>query len=707
MRQLGIGINLIRKSDQAAIVASVSLFWGLVSSLMAPSAVSFSLLGGGTWMLAQDVKHRKELRGYKDDWDSTRRQFLDEIARLEAQEAAQVNDLTNRLTIAGEQLQGLVQLNGELKIDLEIARTEQRSALQRYVAEIQEREATIKTLGVQLEENLKTLEAQELQCKASRERLLFRERELLTQVANLECELEKLKDKHQLDLTNLGNVLQQGFESYLEDQLKTARETLEEAQAQLQETHKELTHIIELKDMEIGHLQNTNNRLMASLGHHANPRFLNGSDRATFNANQIIKVLFHNEVVVDGVKAFSRGHQDHVWIKPRKHRPEEVKKFGELLQVSLRLQSEPQFKTEAEGLKLILDVEKESAVTEAVTLDNQGFPVFDLKNLTKRNSYPMVFISGKPGAAKTTVANYLAATLDMGKKVLITPHLDKNEFPGFDGYFGDGALYFAEGEATDGVHNLDYMMKHKDNRWSVYAGLKALEDEVGSRLIDYSKGKRDFEPIDVFMDEVPSIQRVLGARSKTTPKELKGFFENWVSMAITEPRKVGIRAWILTQSPTVRSLGLEGLASLRDEMTWLRLGTSAIQHATAAELDKEILNHLVAGNATWEATENKLGVAPVALLNDSVAIVPNLQTMINSYSSTKAPEEPRSTPAIVPDLPKEDTRDSDILGYRGLGLSVTDIVFKVYGLRPSRSKAYQNARQHVEGVLDEALEASA
>ena len=95
----------------------------------------------------------------------------------------------------------------------------------------------------------------------------------------------------------------------------------------------------------------------------------------------------------------------------------------------------------------------------------------------------------------------------------------------------------------------------------------------------YSGGLTNFEFCNVAIDELPAIV----VQCEKIQEQLK--------ILIREARKVRITLILLTQGAEVKTLKMEGEGSVRDSLTFIRLGNFATDHARKLK-DKKLLSWL-------------------------------------------------------------------------------------------------------------------
>lgn len=204
-----------------------------------------------------------------------------------------------------------------------------------------------------------------------------------------------------------------------------------------------------------------------------------------------------------------------------------------------------------------------SKPTDTAPVDE--LPWFDLQKIgDNRDDFPNVFIMGAPGTGKTSLAEYLGVVLKADSRYAIHPHAKPTDFAGFDGVFGGGRNY---GTPDDDPLTWQQITEKKV-RPTIAQVLMSLLELMNERYEQYYKGHTNFTPVDVYIDELPSIASNLG----------KKFMASVLPALIMECRKVDIRLWLLTQGSQVKLLGLEGASDLREGATFIRLGKLALKH---------------------------------------------------------------------------------------------------------------------------------
>ncbi|HEY9874470.1 MAG TPA: hypothetical protein V6D12_13600 [Candidatus Obscuribacterales bacterium] len=234
----------------------------------------------------------------------------------------------------------------------------------------------------------------------------------------------------------------------------------------------------------------------------------------------------------------------------------------------------------AQELALFWDsktVRQQAAIVEEPTATLPYSPeLFDWGSFRSNpDQFPHLMILGKTGSGKSMLAEWLLSQLG-GKVTAVTPHRSPKDWQGIK-VVGGGRDFEAIAEF-----------------------FTELAEEMGDRYRLYDVGKTDFEPWNIAIDEIPAI--LAAPQCGDVPTQLKEL--------IREARKVKIRLVLLTQGAEVKALKVEGEGSIRDSLTFVRLGNFAVDHAR--KLKDEALLNLV-----------KSQKRP-CLVDDQPATVPNL-----------------------------------------------------------------------------------
>ena len=166
-------------------------------------------------------------------------------------------------------------------------------------------------------------------------------------------------------------------------------------------------------------------------------------------------------------------------------------------------------------------------------------------------SKPHCMLLGSTGDGKSTLAKHLAANCT-AYTIVIDPHAAPDDWGNLP-VFGASRNYSEIAQIMGVI--LELMQRRYDAR---------------------SKGVKEFEPIIIITDEYPAIIASLEAGKVAS---------SWMKLISREARKVAIRLVVLTQSPEVKAIGLEGEGSVRDNFCFIRLGEFALDHAKSLKDD--------------------------------------------------------------------------------------------------------------------------
>jgi hypothetical protein len=216
---------------------------------------------------------------------------------------------------------------------------------------------------------------------------------------------------------------------------------------------------------------------------------------------------------------------------------------------------------------------RQTAELEQPILD-EPITTFDWGDIDRNpDQFPHLMLLGKTGSGKSILAEWLLKKLG-GKLTAITPHATPKDWQGV--------------RVVGGGRDFD----------SISAEFDLLIEEMDRRYALYSDGVTDFEFWNVAIDELPAIV----AQCENVPDQLK--------VLIREARKVRIRLLLLTQGAEVKALKMEGEGSVRDSLTFIRLGNFATDHARKLK-DKSLVAWLQGSDRP-------------CLVDDVPAVVPNL-----------------------------------------------------------------------------------
>ena len=187
-----------------------------------------------------------------------------------------------------------------------------------------------------------------------------------------------------------------------------------------------------------------------------------------------------------------------------------------------------------------------------IAIADVGQPV-KFADVKQALSKPHCMLLGSTRDGKSTLAKHLAANCT-AYTIVIDPHAAPDDWGNLP-VFGAGRKY-GEIAKIMGVT------------------LELLQVRFDAR----DQGVKAFEPIIIICDEYPAI---------IASNEAGKVASSWMKLISREARKVAIRLVVLTQSPEVKAIGLEGEGSVRDNFCFIRLGEFALDHAKSLK-DEQI-----------------------------------------------------------------------------------------------------------------------
>jgi len=254
--------------------------------------------------------------------------------------------------------------------------------------------------------------------------------------------------------------------------------------------------------------------------------------------------------------------------------------------------------------------------------------LFDWQDFANRpKDFPHLALLAPTNGGKTTLVEWLCELLP-GKTIAILPHWQSPDFATADLVIGKGRNYgtdarpYQEKEdakgniTTEGMSEVD----DPDANTTVCQFLNWLVREGDRRYQLTPEGKFvGGEPINICLDELPAYANKPGVKDA-------------LKVALFEYRKVGIRIIFLSQGFQVKTLGIEGESDLRDNLTWIRLGSMAIEYA-----DIKARNSKGGVAAQWEQNLRVLeGFERPGLVGESVANIPRIQRAESTAAQTAA-----------------------------------------------------------------------
>ena len=243
-----------------------------------------------------------------------------------------------------------------------------------------------------------------------------------------------------------------------------------------------------------------------------------------------------------------------------------------------------------------------------IAIAEQSAPV-KFADVKQALSKPHCMLLGSTGDGKSTLAKHLAANCT-AYTIVIDPHAAPDDWGNLP-VFGAGRKY-SEIAKIMGVT------------------LKLLQ----KRFEERDNGVKQFEPIIIICDEYPAI---------IASTEAGKVASSWMKLISREARKVSIRLVVLTQSPEVKAIGLEGEGSVRDNFCFIRLGEFALDHAKSLK-DEQIKSAIESADRPA-----MLGNLPCAIpqLSDRLAM-PILSMPIDYQELIDSPHQlPIAPPSVA------------------------------------------------------------
>jgi len=254
--------------------------------------------------------------------------------------------------------------------------------------------------------------------------------------------------------------------------------------------------------------------------------------------------------------------------------------------------------------------------------------LFDWQDFANRpKDFPHLALLAPTNGGKTTLVEWLCELLP-GKTIAILPHWQSPDFATADLIIGKGRNYgtdarpYREKEDSRGNVTTEGMLEvdEPDQETTVCQFLNWLVREGDRRYKLTSEGKFvGGEPINVCLDELPAYATRPGVKDA-------------LKVALFEYRKVGIRIIFLSQGFQVKTLGIEGESDLRDNLTWIRLGSMAIEYA-----DVKARNSKGSVAIQWEQNLRALeSLERAGLVGETVANIPRIQRTETAAAPTAA-----------------------------------------------------------------------
>lgn len=203
---------------------------------------------------------------------------------------------------------------------------------------------------------------------------------------------------------------------------------------------------------------------------------------------------------------------------------------------------------------------------------------FDLERLKDIDKFPNIFLVASPGSGKSTLAEFIISQYNgQAHTLVLNHHQSPDDFDSADLVVGAGDNIGTPDDEPVLFHNLK-------PTHTIAQGLLAVLALKKERYEERARGQKDFKPVVVVIEEMPSVVAELGLK----------FFSKFFARLLMECRKVRIQFILIGQSYDVKSWGLEGRSSLRDASTIIWLGKASENQA------KKLLNNGEINQATYD-----------------------------------------------------------------------------------------------------------
>ncbi|MBW4528534.1 MAG: type IV secretory system conjugative DNA transfer family protein [Phormidium tanganyikae FI6-MK23] len=206
------------------------------------------------------------------------------------------------------------------------------------------------------------------------------------------------------------------------------------------------------------------------------------------------------------------------------------------------------------GEQSAINVPSQSSEPFAIPIATPESKLFDWNQLNSAyDDFPHLLLLGKTGAGKSFLAERMGRFLT-GSTIVITPKKKPKDFIGMQ------------------VIGVPYDFR------TIAANITGLSEIVKQREAEMNQtGKDDFSPVNVILDEVPTFVAGCKDIGFDVVKDLK--------FIIRAGRTSKVRLILLAQGQEVKTLGIEGEGSLRDNLSYIYLKGFAEPEAQRLRLD--------------------------------------------------------------------------------------------------------------------------
>jgi len=226
------------------------------------------------------------------------------------------------------------------------------------------------------------------------------------------------------------------------------------------------------------------------------------------------------------------------------------------------------------------------------------------------DQYAHLAIVGPTGSGKSTLAEILCTMLG-GITIAIAPHRKPGDFAALgDRVYCGGRNY---GTLEDEPADFDTLLTGRAGKVTAAAVVKAIHAEMDRRYGLLAEGQDPGPMVNIVWDE---ILATLG--------EVPKLAKTYLLPLLRESRKVRLRLIALPQDDQVESLDIKGQGAARSNLTYVRLGKTAITHSKTLAPDV----------AAWVASQGR-----PCLVEDQPAIVPSFGALPQTTAPVIAPAQ--------------------------------------------------------------------
>lgn len=168
------------------------------------------------------------------------------------------------------------------------------------------------------------------------------------------------------------------------------------------------------------------------------------------------------------------------------------------------------------------------------------------------NRIPHIFELGATGSGKSTVLQAMIERMP-GDVIIVDPHAKNTAWTGFE------------------------VIGKRSKPEEIGRMMRATLDELDRRFRLYEVDREDeYVPLNIIIDEFPKVKGCVD----------DDLFSEWFGQILREARKVKMRIVILSQGQTVKTLGIQGQAELKENLIFIRGGKFAKDHAKSIKFDE-------------------------------------------------------------------------------------------------------------------------